>query len=119
MSNWLSDREMHEVAGAELDDSGSPIPTRIVSNGEFNPLPQTKTQARVESRIAELADRLAPRVGLSRREFLKTSSGMAAAFLAHHTPDAAEDMHGAGDAYQTLFGMMNRDDRSWTCAAHR
>ena len=44
---------------------------------------------------------------------------MAAAFLAHHTPDAAEDMHGAGDAYQTLFGMLNRDDRSWTCAAHR
>ena len=44
---------------------------------------------------------------------------MAAAFLAHHTPDAAEDMHGAGDAYQTLFGMLHRDDRSWTCAAHR
>ena len=44
---------------------------------------------------------------------------MAAAFLAHHTPDAAEDMHGAGDAYQTLFGMLNRDDRTWTCAAHR
>ena len=82
MSNWLSDSEMREVAGAELDDSGSPLPTRVVSNGEFNPLPQTANQARVADRIAELADRFAPRVGLSRREFLKTSSGMAAAFLA-------------------------------------
>jgi ectoine hydroxylase-related dioxygenase (phytanoyl-CoA dioxygenase family) len=28
-------------------------------------------------------------------------------------------MHGAGDKYQTLFGMLNRDDRVWECAAHR
>ncbi|MCH2172766.1 amidohydrolase family protein [Myxococcota bacterium] len=82
MSNWLSEREMREVAPAELDESASPVPTRVVSNGEFNPLPQTRQQKRVESRIAELGDRLGSRVGLDRREFLKTASGMAVAFLA-------------------------------------
>lgn len=82
MSNWLSKREMAEVSPAELDDSGSPIPTRVVSNGEFNPMPQTAAQKSVQGQIEALADRFAKRAGLGRREFLKTASGMAAAFLA-------------------------------------
>jgi len=82
MSNWLSDDEMRDVVPAEVDDSHSPIPTRVVSNGEFNPLPQTRQQKRVEARIAELGDELGTRAGLHRRDFLKTASGMAAAFLA-------------------------------------
>ncbi|MGE4649691.1 MAG: hypothetical protein AAEJ53_02295 [Myxococcota bacterium] len=61
MSNWLSDDEMREVAPAELDTYRSPIPTRVVSNGEFNPLPQTRQQKRVEARIAELGDELGGR----------------------------------------------------------
>jgi hypothetical protein len=60
----------------------SPVPTQIVSNGEFNPLPQTVQQRRVEERIKELADAIAPKLGLDRRQFLRTSSGMAAAFVA-------------------------------------
>jgi hypothetical protein len=36
----------------------------------------------VEARVAELAADLAPRHGLSRRKFLASSAGMAAAFLA-------------------------------------
>src|SRR4029434_4153620 len=39
-------------------------------------------QRRVEARVAELAADLAPRHGLSRRKFLASSAGMAAAFLA-------------------------------------
>ena len=59
-----------------------PLPTRLVSNEEFPPLPQTAAQREVEERILAAAGRLAPRLGLSRREFLRTSGGMAASFLA-------------------------------------
>src|SRR5262249_27018183 len=48
----------------------------------FPPLPQTPAQREVEQRILEAAGTLAPRLGLSRREFLRTSGGMAASFLA-------------------------------------
>jgi hypothetical protein len=60
----------------------TPIPTQIVSNEEFVPMPQTEDQRRVESRINELADSYARRLGISRRAFLQTSGGMAAAFMA-------------------------------------
>ena len=59
-----------------------PIPTRLVSNEEFPPLPQTAEQREVEQRILDAAGRLAPRLGLTRREFLRTGGGMAASFLA-------------------------------------
>jgi predicted TIM-barrel fold metal-dependent hydrolase len=59
-----------------------PIPTRLVSNEEYNPLPQTPAQAEVQRRIVELSDRTADRLGLGRREFLRTSGGLAASFLA-------------------------------------
>lgn len=60
----------------------TPIPTQIVSNEEFTPLPQTEDQRRVEVRMRELGDRYAKQLGMSRRAFLKTSGGMAAAFMA-------------------------------------
>src|SRR5262249_32633363 len=59
-----------------------PLPTRLVSNEEFPPLPQTAAQRQVEDRILTAAGRLAPRLGLSRRDFLRTSGGMATALLA-------------------------------------
>jgi predicted TIM-barrel fold metal-dependent hydrolase len=59
-----------------------PLPTRLVSNEEFLPLPQTAKQRAVEYRILADAARLAPRLGLSRRDFLRTSGGMAASLLA-------------------------------------
>ena len=62
--------------------SSGPIPTRSVSNEEFPPLPQTRNQARVEQMLAELNGRAAQRLGMTRRNFLKTSGGMAAALLA-------------------------------------
>jgi len=59
-----------------------PLPTRLVSNEEFPPQPQTATQREVEHRILTEAGRLAPRLGLSRRDFLRTSGGMATSLLA-------------------------------------
>jgi uncharacterized protein len=60
----------------------TPLPTRLVSNEEFQPLPQTPSQRQVEDRILAEAARLAPRLGLSRRDFLRTSGGMATSLLA-------------------------------------
>ncbi len=59
-----------------------PLPTRLVSNEEFPPLPQTAAQEAVEDRILTEAGRLAPRLGLGRRDFLRTSGGMAVSLLA-------------------------------------
>ena len=59
-----------------------PLPTRLVSNEEFPPLPQTPAQRAVEKRILAEAGRLAPRLGLSRRDFLRRSGGIATSLLA-------------------------------------
>ncbi len=83
--SWLSDEELAKCARAydvEPEDFRSPIPTRNVSNGEYLPKPQTKQQKQVEERIKELADTSSKKLGISRRKFLASSGGMAAALLA-------------------------------------
>ena len=60
----------------------SPIPTQVVSNEEIWPRPQHRLQAHWEHRIGELADVNARRVGMKRREFMRTSMGLATAFWA-------------------------------------
>ena len=62
--------------------AATPIPTQIVSNGEYLPPTQSEMQKRVERRIFELADENGKKLGLSRRQFMATGCGMAAAFLA-------------------------------------
>src|SRR5688572_33101945 len=79
---FLSDTELAILTPAEQRDVASPIPTQVVSNGEFTPLPQSEDQRRVEARITDLADELAPQHGMSRRGFLSSAAGMSAAFLA-------------------------------------
>src|SRR5919109_4663359 len=81
MGIYLSDRELAQVESAEKAFR-SPVPTQIISNGEFTPLPQTPQQQHVEVRIKELADTHGTKQGLDRRQFLRTSCGMAAAFVA-------------------------------------
>lgn len=81
-SVWLNEEELSRTEPAEGATFRSPIPTQIVSNGEYNPAPQTENQRRVESHLKELADCYGRRLGIDRRQFLKTSCGMAAAFLA-------------------------------------
>jgi hypothetical protein len=78
----MSDAEMQLVQGAESGAFASPIPTQVVSNGEYNPLPQTEQQRQVEGLIKEMGDHHAKRNNISRRDFLASSAGMAAAFLA-------------------------------------
>ena len=79
---YLSDEALELAQPAEQLSLRSPIPTQVVSNGEFTPLPQSEDQRRVEARIDSLAEELAPRHGMDRRRFLTSSAGMAAAFVA-------------------------------------
>ena len=78
----LSDAEIAALAPAERAAFPGPVPTQIVSSDEYFPAPQTPRQRQVEARTRALGDALARRHGLSRRQFFRTASGMAAAFLA-------------------------------------
>src|SRR5437773_12546341 len=78
----LSDRELAGLLPAETHAFAGPIPTQSVSSDEFLPAPQTQRQRQVEARIRAMGDALAKKHGMTRRRFLTTASGMAAAFLA-------------------------------------
>jgi len=73
------------IRQCELDstsDTPSPIPTRIASNEEFIPPPQSEQQKALEERIRDLSDQNAQSLGMDRRHFMRTGSGMASALLA-------------------------------------
>lgn len=79
----LSEEELARCARACDDDRYcTPIPTQMVSNGEYMPEPQSERQKNVEARIGELAKEAARRLGVSRRRFLAGTGGMAASFIA-------------------------------------
>ena len=82
MGTFLSERELSQLTAPDNTAFPSPIPMQMVSNGEFNPLPQTAQQRKVEGRLKELADLNGSRLGLDRRRFLRSTCGMAAAFVA-------------------------------------
>ena len=52
----LSDKELEPLVPADQVDSGTPIPTRLVSSDEYLPIPQTERQKQVEARMNELGD---------------------------------------------------------------
>ena len=62
---WLSDAQLAQCSRA--DDVGTfdaPVPTQIVSNGEYMPQPQSEMQKRVEARIEELASSTSKKLGI-------------------------------------------------------
>jgi hypothetical protein len=91
---WIPKWQFDEQNGVD-----SPIPTQAVSNEEFIPRPQTKEQRQWENLIAELSEEKAKKLGMERRDFLRSSMGLATAFLASNMiygpnweVDAAETM---------------------------
>jgi uncharacterized protein len=74
---WV--RQCDLDAGA---DDLPPIPARIASNEEFIPPPPSSEQREYQARVAEISERAAKRQGTSRRSFLRSGSGMAAALTA-------------------------------------
>ena len=77
----LNPDELAKLLPAESHAWAGPIPTQMVSSDEFAPAPQTRAQREVEARLKDLGSALGRRRGLTRRRFLQTASGMAAAFL--------------------------------------
>ena len=133
---WLTDKQRKRVAPADRNTTGIPLPTRIVSNGEYMPMPQTPDQARVESAILAAADEQGARLGLSRRSFLRSGAGLAASFMAMNrvfggdvfsvahaeTVDlAAAAERSAHFADQMIFDVQLhfiRDDYAWDGILH-
>jgi uncharacterized protein len=77
--------------------STGPIPTQNVSNEEFIPWPRTREQSLVEEALAVLSADASKRRGMNRREFLKTSGGMAAALVAMNS------------VFGTLFDVLHTE----------
>src|SRR5918993_3940887 len=77
----LDPEQVAKCERADVAEPLSPVPTRMISNGEYMPAPQTDAQQRVEARVEELADEASKRLRISRRQFLCGSGGMAAALL--------------------------------------
>ena len=74
--------QVSKCVRADETEFCSPVPTRMISNGEYMPALQTGKQARVEARIGELAASASKKLSLDRRGFLAGTGGMAAAFIA-------------------------------------
>ena len=94
---FLTDEEIAELRPAQEAIFPSPIPTRVVASDEFAPIPQTAGQREVEARIKTMADEIGGKQNLSRRGFLATTSGMAAAFLAMN------------EVYGPVFGVSSAE----------
>ena len=93
----------------------SPIPTQVVSSGEYNPPPQTAQQRQVAGLIKELAEEQAAKLKLDRRRFLASSAGMAMAFLAMNkvfgpifavSEAEAKDLEVAAERAKALSGQF-------------
>ena len=73
------------IRKSDLDawlDRHLPVPTRVISNEEYEPIPQTARQRRLELEMLAGAEQEARRLGIDRRRFLRSSCGMALAFAA-------------------------------------
>src|SRR5256884_9447076 len=73
------------ILKSDLDawlDRHLPVPTQVISNEEYLPIPQTPRQRLLEQEIVASAERQAGYLGMDRRRFLRTSCGMALAFAA-------------------------------------
>jgi predicted TIM-barrel fold metal-dependent hydrolase len=77
----LTPEELAKLEGAETLFP-SPIPVQFVSSDEYMAQPQTAQQKEFEVRIKQMGTDLAKKHNMTRRSFLKTSGGMAAAFVA-------------------------------------
>ena len=74
---WVPKWQRDQIRGVD-----SPVPTQAVSNEEFVPRPQNQQQQQWEQLIGELAAEKSKKLGMERRDFMRSSMGMATAFLA-------------------------------------
>jgi hypothetical protein len=77
LNGWVRKCELDDYLDRHL-----PLPTQVVSNEEYIPLPQTREQRAVEHRLLELGALHARKLVMDRRQFFRTTMGMAAGFAA-------------------------------------
>ena len=82
----------------EQYDGGLPIPTQLVSNSEYYPIPQTPRQRKIEELIRRMADERAAALGWSRRKFLSSACGTATALMALNLASGCSDSSSGGFA---------------------
>jgi hypothetical protein len=73
-------KTMAPVHKPELDrylDRHLRVPTQVVSNEEFIPLPQTARRPAVENAWFEMGSRISKELGVDRRQFFPVTCGMA------------------------------------------
>lgn len=104
---FLTDDEIASLRPAQDAMFPSPIPTQVVASDEFSPIPQTPQQRQVEARIKAMADDIGGRQNLSRRGYLATAGGMAAAFCAMN------------EVYGPVFGVTRAEAQEPDRAAAR
>ena len=80
MSDWLTTRQLQHLQRGYRKRVETPIPTQVVSSGECFPPPQSRRQAQAEVLMREKTDFYAGRQGMPRQRYLRSPSGMAAAF---------------------------------------
>jgi hypothetical protein len=74
---WIRKIERDRKKGVD-----SPMPTQLVSNEEYIPRPQTPQQKQVEALIQEMSVQKAKKLGMERRDFMRSTMGLATCFLA-------------------------------------
>jgi hypothetical protein len=74
---WLRKYERDARKGVD-----SPMPTQVISNEEILPRPQNQKQKEWESRIGEIAECNSQKLGMNRRDFMRSSMGLATVFYA-------------------------------------
>src|SRR6202162_962887 len=104
--SMLSTDELEKLSAAE-SLFPSPIPVQSISSGEFMPGLQTKKQREFETRVKDMGNRMAKRLGISRRRFFQTAAGMATAFLAMN------------ETYGPIFGVSAAEGAEPERAADR
>lgn len=77
---WERKYERDEKLGVD-----SPMPTQVISNEEFIPRPQNRQQKQVEHLIGQMATENARRINMDRRDFLRSSMGLATVAMAMNT----------------------------------
>lgn len=81
MSLWIK-TENYGLGLQDRAESGTevPVPSQVLSNGEFNPSPQNDTQRKIKAEILDAADQIARKNGTSRRAVLRSAAGFALSF---------------------------------------
>src|SRR4029077_6949023 len=97
---WLSDEQLEQCAPAETEPFDAAVPTRMVSNGAYTPHTQTDKQKQVEARVKEIATKAAKKLGITRRQFLETTGGMAASFMAMNEVFGANFQVGEAELFE-------------------